>query len=339
MMSILAKLFGQNEHIDCPRCLERVILNKGQIKPNKKIRCDECGFEIPPEYAKKFDSAYPVFIQLFGWSAVGKTTFLDVLRLMLYMHPIWPRFTCDPITDLDFAHKSVLIAQRRNGEPPDSTQVRDRDKNMPYIMLLNDMHRWQSRFLVMMDHAGEQFQKFTVPEGEIPFLQHCPTTIMLYSLTDREEGKQLEDLMITYVTSLTRFGVDFSKTPRKLVVVLTKGDKITDLPANLTHYLNTDETWTKLESMEMPSFLQGPELSEYMEVMGRVSDALKKWIVANVQGAQAFQIMAERVEIETRFCVISAQGQEINDQTSAAQISPKRVLDPFFWALEFQSRP
>jgi hypothetical protein len=338
-MSFLSKLFGQNEHIDCPRCLKEIVVTTGRNKTNTTmIRCDECEFEIPAEYVKQFSKAYPVFIQLFGWSAVGKTTFLDVLRLMLYIHPLWPQFTCDPITELDFAHKAVLLDQRLNGDPPNSTLAKERDQNMPYIMLLHDMHRWQSRFLVMMDHAGEQFQRFTVPEGEIPFLQHCPTTIMLYSLADRERGKQIEDLLITYVNSLSRYGVDFNKTPRKIVVVLTKGDKITDLPANLIHYLNTDDAWSMLERLETPTTLQGERLSEYIEAMGRVSDSLKEWFSRNVPGAQAFQTMAHRNGIETRFSIISAQGQEINDQTVAAQISPKRVLDPFFWALEFQSR-
>ncbi|MCO5187078.1 MAG: hypothetical protein M9928_11055 [Anaerolineae bacterium] len=337
-MSFLRNLFVQNEYIDCPRCLLEIAIAQRDKGPNKVVTCSECDFKIPPEYINRFRDAYPVFIQLFGWSAVGKTTFLDVLRLMLYMHPIWPRFTCDPITRLDFDHKAILLHQRRNGHKPDSTQARDRDQNMPYIMILNDMDRWQSRFLIMMDHAGEQFQRFTVPEGEIPFLQHCPTTIMLYSLNDREPGKQIEDLMITYTTSLTRYGVDFSKTPRKLVMVLAKGDTVTQLPPNIMNYLNSDDTWTQLEQLQTPIQLQDRNLSAYIEVMGRVSDALKEWFINNVPGTQQFNTIAERNGIEVRYAIISAQGQEIDENMGAAQIRPKRVLDPFFWALEFQSK-
>lgn len=337
-MSFLSNLFGQSEYIDCPRCLNEIVVPKNSIKSNMQVQCPTCKFQLPAEYIHSFNKAYPAYIQLFGWSQVGKTTFLDALRLMLYIHPLWPSFTCDPITSLDFDHKAILLAQRRNGQKPDSTIKRERNQNEPYIMLLNDMDRWQSRFLVMMDHAGEQFQDFKVPKDEIPFLQHCPTTIMLYSLTEERDGKQIEDLMITYINSLKTYGVDFQKSSRKLVVVFTKGDRLTDLPANLMHYLNQDSAWSHLENLEIPPFLQGIQLSEYMEAMKRVSDAIESWFSGNVAGAQQFRTMAKRNNIETRYSIISAQGQELTDDSNGVQISPKRVLDPFFWALEFQSK-
>lgn len=337
-MSFFSKLFGQNKYIDCPRCLNEISINVKQLESNSTVNCEECKFDIPLKYVRKFNDAYPAFIQLFGWSQVGKTTFLDVLRLILYHHPLWPQFTCDPITKLDFDHKAILLDQRLNGERPNSTIARDRDQNNPYIMLLNDMHRWGSRFMVMMDHAGEQFQGFDVPEGEIPFLQHCPTTIMLYSLTEEKAGKRIDDLMTTYIGSLERYGVDFKKSPRNLIVVFAKGDRITNLPPNLAEYLNSDETWAYLEQLDRPPYLQNASLSEYIEIMGRVSDSIEKWFHNNIAGAQQFNAMAIRNNIETRFSIISAQGQEFNEFTSAAQMNPKRVLDPFFWALEFQSK-
>jgi hypothetical protein len=205
-------------------------------------------------------------------------------------------------------------------------------------MLLNKMHRWQSRFLVMMDHAGEQFQDRAVPKGEIPFLQHCPTTIMLYSLGETRPGRNIEDLMGTYITSLEEYGVNFKNTPRKLVVAFSKGDKVTNIPPNLAHYLNTDESWIHLEQLRRPSYLQGAALSEYIEVMTRVSNSLQDWFYHNVHGGQAFLAKARDYGIETRFVLISSQGQEFTDGTGAAQLSPKRVLDPFFFALDFQSK-
>ena len=332
------RFFGEQVHIECPRCLHNINLDKPKIKPNATVPCPECHYGIPPKYALEYRSAYPIFIQLFGWSQVGKSMFLDVLRLMLYMHPIWPEFTCDAITQLDFDHKATLLSQRVNGDIPNATLIRERDQNEPYIMLLNDMQRWNSRFLVMLDHAGEQFQNFSVPEGEIPFLQHCPTTIMLYSLSEKRSGRRIEDLMSTYINSLESYGVDFRKTPRKLVVVFTKGDTVTNIPENLTYYLNSDETWQQLEQLQSPPHLQGAQLSDYIEVMERVSDRLNEWFQTTVPGGQAFTTMARRYGIDVRFSLISAQGQDFNNRASAAQLSPKRVLDPFFFALDFQSR-
>ena len=133
-------IFGTD--IQCPRCLRRVRIpskiEKGQV-------CQECKFLLPLAYVRDYKQMRPVFVQLFGLTAAGKTMFLDMLRLHLYdMDRVWRStgFFAQPITQIDMEHKDVLQAERADGTLPGSTPKRDRDQNEVYIMSLKHMVRW-----------------------------------------------------------------------------------------------------------------------------------------------------------------------------------------------------
>jgi len=48
--------------------------------------------------------------------------------------------------------------------------------------------------------------------------------------------------------------------------------------------------------------------------------------------------LIEDTNIEARYTVISSLGQDVSRDDAAVYINPRRVIDPFLWALEFQSR-
>jgi len=330
-------LFGKKDRIICPRCLGEVRVDSK--KPAEMV-CPTCKYVIPLVYVRDYAKALPVYIQMFGWSQTGKSTFLDVLRLHLYsMENVWRRSFAEPVAEIDFEHRRILLTERNEGKPPGANVKKTRDQTEVYLMKLNDMERWNSRFLVIMDHAGELFETFSVPVNEIPFLKSTPTAIMLISLPDMlGKGRTFVDVITVYKNALERYGVNFIKERRRLIIVLAKADLISNLPANLNEYLQSDDLGTILPPEGARFSLEGIVLAEYLERMGRVSDALRDWIDNKVEGGRAGLRMLEKNNIDARFVVMSSIGQDLRNTTGMVRLAPRRVLDPFFWALEFQSR-
>ena len=330
-------LFRKKKMVVCPRCLTAI-----PVTIDTKV-CSECKFEIPPAYIRDYETTLPIFIQVFGWSSVGKTMWLDVMRLNLFeMSNIWPKCIYESVTQIDLDHERILRKQRKNGEMPDSTQAKERDQNQVYMMKLKDMERWGSRTLVIMDHAGERFEKFDIPMQEIPYLLKVPTTFMLISLRDmldNNSGETMNQLLNIYITAMQDKGVRFDKERRKLIFVFTKADLI-DLPSNLRNYLISDDIWARINA-DVSSPFDSQELAVYVERMGRVSDEIKHWIETDkslrAQGRVMNNLLKDN-NIEARYTLISATGQDVSDTNGAFQLIPRRVLDPFFWALELQSR-
>jgi hypothetical protein len=339
LINFLNSLFSKKEQIVCPRCLKRMGVNP---KQPRETRCPECGFAVPQTYVAEYSKSLPGFIQLVGWTQAGKTMYLDNLRLILYdMDQAWQGYFTRPISQLDLSHKEVLLRERAAGKVPGSTPKSDRDSNSVYIMQLNNMQRWQTRFLTMMDHAGEMFSSFDMPVEDIPFLQHTPTAILLFSLDEllaRNAAKTVDDLVNIYVTALeTKAGVNFKREHRRLIIVFNKADKVADLPAELQEYVFTDDLYSSLRERTPPP-MDSQALAEYIERMGRVSDSIAAWVKRAMPGGSGMLAFLQNRGIDARFCLISATGQELGPQSSAADLRPCRVVDPFFWALEFQSK-
>lgn len=340
-MNFLKSLFGGGPQVVCPRCLERISVDKDGAQT-----CPNCGWQLPVKYIKSFDKAPPLFVQIFGWTNHGKTLFLDTLRLVLMdMNVYWKHFGYESFTQLDVEKVRELRADLRRGFFPAGNQPVERNQNEVYIMSLNNMPLWQSRMLVVMDYPGEYFEDFSVPVKEIPFFINTPTTIMLISLPDVLDdnigaaGESIDQLLQFYLGALENEGVSPEKENRKLVVVFTKADVTRGLPQNLRHYLLEDPVWRSIQSEQRPEPLTPEHVAEYLERMKRVSDDIQTWMQndnRNVPGGTNFLHLLDRYNIDARFSIISATGGEVQEQ--GVNISPRRVLDPFFWALEFQSR-
>ena len=326
------RFFGPRDiDIQCPRCLKRI-----RVPSNaNNLACKECNFFIPSAYIRDFKQTPPVFVQLFGLTASGKTTFLDMLRLYLYdMDQAWRAFYTQPITELDREHQRVLLNERAQGIMPGATAKRDRDQNEVYIMLLKNMPRWGSRFLVLMDHAGEQFDRLNIDVKEIPFLQHTPVTIMLLSLPDliRENGR-VNDLITSYISSLESYGVNFQKERRQLIIVFSKADLIDNLPLELRDYLSRDALYMTLRNPPPGFGLNEAYMNDYLKWMAYMSCATEEWVKGNVRGGQAMVNMLKDKRIATQYTVMSATGHSLLGGNQLTPL-PRRVLDPFFWVLE-----
>ena len=341
-------VFRKNrKSIQCPRCRSLVRINPNEAQ---NPSCKSCNFVIPLAYARGYNHAPSVFIQLFGLPGAGKTMFLDMLRLYLYdMDQAWEAtgFYAQPITQLDMEHKDILQSERSQGTLPGSTPKRERNQNEVYIMLLNHMVRWGSRFLVVVDHAGEQFGKLVVDVAEIPFLQHTPVTILLLSLPDLvREKKRVDNLINSYITSLEENGVNFAKEHHQLIIVFSKADLISNLPPELSDYLSKDTTYLSLKNQQRNFKISSEaEMDNYIRQMSIMSNVIRKWLEEKILGGATMLNMLKDKDIATRFTVMSATGLPLSGSGNALVPTPRRVLDPFFWVLEYyksdisQTRP
>ncbi|HEY1353958.1 MAG TPA: hypothetical protein VGF67_30470, partial [Ktedonobacteraceae bacterium] len=187
-----------------------------------------------------------------------------------------------------------------------------------------------------MDHAGESFGTLVIPVEEIPFLQHTPVTIALLSLPDlMREGKRVNDVINSYITSLENYKVNFGKDLRQLILVFSKADLLPDLPAEVNDYLSRDTIYAALRDPRQKLRLGENEMDLYLQGMNAISNRLEQWTRALVPSGPALLHMLRDKRIAYKFTVMSATGHPIvaGDQNLAP--SPRRVLDPFFWVLEF----
>jgi hypothetical protein len=243
---------------------------------------------------------------------------------------LWGKVTQAKLTEIN----KYLV----KGVMPAATQ---RGKQDIYIMILQGMERWSNRMLVSRDCSGEVYDTFQVSTDEAPYLISVPTTLMLASLPDlrnADDGKTADMLITSYLNTLRVNGLDFNATSyegRRLVLVLSKGDLIEDLPANLRSYLVSDPIWTALDTPGKLFHLNADSMTKYVAEMKTASDSLSSWLQANDVGWINFVRLAQQHKIDLRFSIISSTGGPVGENnTLPTALAPHRVLDPYFWALE-----
>ncbi|GAB4204676.1 MAG: hypothetical protein OHK0022_30040 [Roseiflexaceae bacterium] len=327
-------MFRIGKQLVCPYCLTKVRF----IRPQNLTHCPNCKRELPIQYVEECDSLAPFFVQIFGYPRSGKTVFLLALTLMLTkMRMVWPRFAPTPATDATMQKVAETNEYVRTGMLPPATQLGSQEV---YMMILRKMERWGGRIMVTRDCAGEYFNKLEVPIEQIPYVTHAPTTFMMVSLPDMDASNRTIDmLMSTYIETLMKNKVDFKRTRRSLVMVLSKGDKIAGLPVNLQNYLMNDPLWATVNSPKPADSLNAEGMQTYIETMSHVSDTIREWLLRRAD-AVTFMQLAEEKNIDVRYALISSTGSDVEpDGYLANALEPRRVLDPYFWALELQSQP
>lgn len=324
----------RSQPVVCCYCLEEILVETNSNK------CSHCYSELPVQYRENYADAPPFFIQVAGWSRVGKTVFLQALTMIIqHLGYVWPRFTYQPISDVSLRYVREIERSLKEGVMPESTREDDLDV---YVMLLKNMERWGGRLVVIRDCPGEIFDTLHIPEKQAPFLTRTPTTFLMISLSDLDnknlnsEGRVMDQLFFSYINTLKKHGVHFKNDKRRVVIVFSKADSI-DLPNNLFQYLSDDPIWTAINSRSR-SEMNAEKMWDYVETMRNNSDQIKEWIRARQVSGDNLIRIAEGEGIELVFSLISSTGAQVpEDGRLPHPLEPRRVLDPFFWALEFQS--
>jgi hypothetical protein len=333
-MSIFSSVqsFFQGQSVICPFCFQ-------ENRYAKKIdNCLKCKLPLPTQYVNNYMQALPFFVQLIGWSRVGKTVYLQSLSLMLKkMERFWGNnYVCSPLTEStrDFM-KNVAIYEAE-GKMPMPNQVKLHDA---YIMLLRGMERWGGRTLVTRDVAGESFTGLNFPLEYMPYLVHVPTSLMMISLSNLREDKSLpvDDLMNSYVDTLAIHKKNYRSAKLNLIVVLSKADKFkSELPDDLREYLERDPFDIR---MNRDQFVDSNFMDNYMRDVYNTSERIQRWFAAKQPGGNMFLSQAKREGISLTFTIISSTGADPGpNATMLSNINPQRVLDPYFLALDFYSK-
>lgn len=330
-------MMAAHKQILCPYCLTEIRYRKEVIKcANPK-----CDSELPIQYIQNYERAAPFFVQLIGWSAVGKTVYLQALTLMLMqMGKFWRNYSYSPLTEQTLGYVQGVREFLTKGTLPPLTQLTLQEA---YIMLLLGMSRWGGRTLVSRDVAGEVFNKFQFPVEYTPYLLHVPTTFLMVSLYDLKEfpEKSMDQLMTSFIETMAKYDKGFRKEQRKLVVILSKADKIFDeLPLSLQEYLQNDPLLIALNPRQPVQPLTGSGMQRYMENLANVSREIQNWISDDAAGRNLI-MQARNNNVHLEFTIVSSTGADVDPGSNKVDIKlqPTRVLDPYFWALDFQSEP
>jgi hypothetical protein len=357
--------FDRNRNkVICPKCLKEIALGKDISQAQKCVAGlgqDGCYQPFPLRYAREFDTAETLPIQVFGWSGHGKTVFLDALRLMLLnMRKLWTEYTFQSISELDMTKERELRGTLQQGKMPPSTQrVKDLGDLDVYVMKLERMMGYRDKWLIVMDYPGELFQDFKVQSHLMPFLKNSNTTFLIISLpllTDPNNttGESIDQLINIYIETMLRMEEAdklnknvkkkdkfiFAGQKRQVIVVFTMSDLIFGyIPLELRRYLQSDTMWSRLHTTGSKPF-SPEEMQDYYQEMGNISEHIRDWLLSdtvNVPGGSNLVGLLENTGITTHYALISAVGYQ-PEEKNLMPIQPKRVIDPFLWALEFDYR-
>jgi hypothetical protein len=280
-------------------------------------------------------------IQVFGLSEHGKTVYLSALTMTLRrMNCVWRDAICMPATAVSQRKVLEINEYLRTGQLPPLTPL---GKSECFILMLRNMVPWGRKALVIRDCSGEAFGEMDVKVDEASYFLVAPTTFMFFSLSDSNliPGFTIDMLMNNYLNTLVSKGVRFDQGKRKIILILTKPDKLKMnhvLPEALWKYVECDPIWPLLDEGVLQQPLTAENMEEYLGIMRKASVAIEDWVGATSAGATLISL-AREYHVELSFSIVWGTGWD--DGLGSAQNvvwRPARVLDPLFWALEMSGR-
>jgi hypothetical protein len=318
--------------VKCPFCFHTQTFRVDT--PNPVCQNQNCGKEIPSAYVKEYSQVKPNWIHAIGFRGHGKTVYLTSLIDHIEKVPfIWSDSTNRILNQASLQKIREHRAQIFNGDMPEPTP-----ENFPTPLLLHikKMRRWGNSCVIMHDTAGENFADINKATTNGRFILDSNTSLFILSIANIETEPQnrLSDLFDIYLAALDKLGSDNNKK-RNIVVVYTKADLIIDkLPDDVGKYLRDDNLWDNLQS-RTPRNLADMDMRAYVENMMYMSNKLHEFTKKEIESGLTLINSASERNINLRFCVTSALGSAPNNENKLTMPPyPRRVLDPFFWALE-----
>ena len=283
----------------------------------------------------------PLPIQFFGLARQGKTTYLAALAMALQrVNAVWNGFTAMAATEPSQRLLREVNTYFETGRLPPASVPGVRDC---YLILMNRVPKWVKVALMVRDCPGKAFQGIDVDVKEASFLLKAPLTFMFISLADLKElgrGDTLDTLMNGYINTLVAHGARLEVENRKVVVVLTKADLLgATLPIDLLSYIEEDPIWKISRLGDLTRWYSLAEMDSYLQELARISRVIEEWICRQAAGRMLVTLARDR-NIELQFSLVSSTGAapRAQDNVLSTRWEPSRVLDPFLWALELDSR-
>ncbi|HEX6900948.1 MAG TPA: hypothetical protein VF789_14590 [Thermoanaerobaculia bacterium] len=288
-------------------------------------------------------------LEIFAQPGHGKSSYLwSVLYMLRKMNLVWPNYLCSPRDEtteeaLDGIHENFLAAHLP-GRGPEANQRR-------YHLDLENMVRWGTRDLSVWDWPDPVFAGSL--NGNRPEKTNwISPALWLVSLQDlgQVRAETLDMRFDDLIRTRTRQGFPVYSRPFRLMVVLTKGDAIPNLPLRLRQYLKEDPLWQAVRSEvsllspppSAPAIhrpLDEDEMRVYVGTMVGIHEEIRDWLESTLVGHMLIRRAAAN-QVDLRFAIVSATGSGlVEGQSLRLPWTPRRVLDPLFWVLEPGSTP
>jgi hypothetical protein len=299
--------------------------------------------------AMPLDAAPATTLEILGRAGDGKTSFVWALLLALRkLSWVWPQYLCwsqDDETEGEIRRLHAEMQLRRLPEADGGSS------GCSYNVLLRQMARWGNRPLVFRDDRDAVFGEGAPSAADGREINWGAPLCWLLSLSDLATADaQLVDVKLNdLVRARLRSSRSLETEPLKLVVALTKADRLATLLDKLRRYLKVDPLAAVIES-ESDLRARGVDPGDpalrldeqgmvlYLAMMVSVHEEIKDWLGSTL-GGRLLARRAEGHQLDLRFCLVSATG---SDLAAGGQMAipwcPRRVLDPLFWALELASR-
>jgi len=286
-------------------------------------------------------------LEVFSQTGHGKSSYLwSLLYMLRKMSLVWPDYLCTPQDEateeaLKGIHESV-----RGACLPASGPTANKHR---YELGLQSMERWGDRKLIVWDWPDPVFAASL--DGDRPERTNwLAPALWLVSLQDlgRLRAEILDMLFDDLMRTRIRQGFADYRRPLRLVVVLTKADAIPNLPPSLRQYLKDDPLRDAVRSEvsllsppppfpSEPLRLKEESLRNYLGRLALVHQEIHHWLETTLVGHMLI-LRAAAYHVDLRFSIVSATGSGLVDgQSLQLPWTPRRVLDPLFWALELDS--
>lgn len=298
--------------------------------------CPETSFTIPEEYVRSYDSAPPLWLATVGYTSHGKSTYLEaLLRVLQRLDRRLPSVTALPVGMESMQAIRQLRARASRGHDVSSTKT---TISPPILFRLTGIPGAPDRQLVLYDLAGEHYDTSEVAGSDrlSKILSLCETFWLFVSLKDLENQDHKEtivDLFQLLETKIRRENVKLAD--RELVVVYTKGDRGDfDDHEEVFHYLTSDP-FSDVHLLKKIDPDHGFTLPRYLARMEATSELLEGITYGDIESGTMFLNLVRHAGTRVHFSLVTATGGDVEQDGTFDDVSPKRVLDPLFWALRF----
>ena len=333
----------------------------GWLKPNTRpndVREPPPDPPLPPALEPSAGSPSQLAepsVEIFAASGHGRTSYLWALLYMLrQIGQVWPGVVCWPRDEATGEALKAVHENLRLGRLP----RRGFESEKRYALELRSLRPWGPQRLVIFDRPDPVFAPQR-SDQDAPFLINWRAQILwLLSLSDLDQldSRHLDITLEDLLRARNLAAPSIQLRPFRLVVALTKSDAVPDLPPELRCFLKEDPIAktvtfdhtnafradlggeTELgETLRQASTVQRDKLLElYLVAMQEIDRVARDWL-AETQGGRNLIRRAEDYGVELRVCVVSATGSGILSESRLGTAwSPRRVLDPYFWALELE---
>ena len=277
----------------------------------------------------------------------GKTSFLWALSFMARkLGLVWPEYVFWPQDDTtDESFRSMLRTMDHRELPAEATP------SSQLRLSLRGMERWGDRRLFVEEGRDPVFGAVAEDGVSQREFNWGVPVCWLMSLPDLgTEDSQFVDLQLdNLIRTRMRSARSYEGEPLRLVVALSKADRIPNLPRELREYLKIDplaavvKAETALSEMGVEPdrpvlHFDSKAVQLYLETLWGVHETIADWLRTTLTGSLLAR-RADAHQISLRFCLISATGSDLRSNGHLAiPWRPRRVLDPLFWALELGCR-